>query len=88
MNDKHKGIIYKSPSHWGIRATRFIVTKQLDNIGGEIVIQIKLLDFPDYISMHFFQPGYARIRLKSLEDCIIVEDNRNITEYLKARLLL
>jgi hypothetical protein len=91
MNDilaKHSGIIYQSPSYWGTGIVKFIVIKQLEFYHGDIMVKIKLLDRPNYRSSHFSQLGYAKVSLKGIQRCTIVEDNRNITEYLKARLLL
>lgn len=72
-------IIYKGISDW-----KFIIIKEFSARSHHI--EIKILNRPDFISRCGAKKGHAVINAHSLKSCTIVEDNRNITEYLKSHL--
>lgn len=84
IKNPYKGITYQSLDSWECRSTRFIVVNviALEYISGP-KIKIKLLDIPDYKSIHCDKLGYGMIFLSSLRKCKIVESNQNIAEYIK-----
>lgn len=80
--DQYKGIVYQSPKHWTFGATRFIVTGHFAGPNGSTLI-LKLLDKPNYKGKYYNKVGYATALTKFVANCKIIQDNRNITEYIK-----